>query len=200
MIDIFISLVCLISLSVFMLLISVAIKLTSRGAIIYKQKRVGYLGYPFTLYKFRSMQENLNENNHSKYIQALHSENNFTDDLNIYRSKVTARCTSIGKFLRKKSFDEIPQFFNILKGDMSLVGPRPHPSYEVIHYKDWYYDRLTVKPGLTGLSKLKFRDSALDYDEAMKLDIWYIKNWSLTLDIKILLKTFFSVIKGKDAE
>ena len=200
LIDILISLLCVISLSIFMLLISIVIKLTSRGAIIYEQKRVGYLGDPFTLYKFRSMLEISNENNHSNYIQALHNENNFTDELNIYRSKVTAHCTSIGKFLRKRSFDEIPQFFNILKGDMSLVGPRPHPSYEVIHYKDWYYDRLTVKPGLTGLSKLIIRDSALDYDEAMRLDIWYVQNWSLTLDIKIIFKTFFYVMKGKDAE
>ena len=167
--------------------------------IILKQKRAGYLGIPFTLLKFRSMYQNTNANAHMKYINAL-INNSRPKTRDYYKDNIRTSYTPLGKIIRKTSLDELPQFINILKGDMSLVGPRPHPYYEVENYKEWYSDRLEVKPGLTGLSKLIIRDSAQNYSEAMRIDIWYLKNWSLLLDIKIIFKTFFFMLNSIEAE
>ena len=199
LIDIVGSLIGLITFSIIMLIIALAIKLTSRGPIFYKQKRAGYLGLPFNLFKFRSMYHNIDKSSHKDYIKKLVNTDPKKFDDEAYREKMFRSFTPIGKLLRKTSIDELPQLFNILRGDMSLVGPRPHPYYEVEYYKDWYNDRLTVKPGLTGLSKILIRDSAKDYSEAMRKDIWYLRNWSLQLDFKIIFKTFSAVLVGRDA-
>jgi lipopolysaccharide/colanic/teichoic acid biosynthesis glycosyltransferase len=200
LIDIIGSLCGLATFSIFMLAIVIAIKLTSRGPILYKQKRAGYLGVPFTLLKFRSMYRGTSQTSHMNYINALLSDGNSPPNKDIYKKDIRRSYTPFGKLIRKTSLDELPQFINVLKGDMSLVGPRPHPYYEVDNYKDWYKDRLEIKPGLTGLSKLIIRDSAQNYNEAMRIDIWYLKHWSLYLDLKIILKTFFYMINGIEAE
>ena len=127
MIDIVGSLSCLIFSAIFIILIALAIKLTSKGPILFKQKRVGYLGYPFTLLKFRTMHHSMNENIHQEYIKLLRSENYEQNDLELYRKKIINSYTPIGRILRKISVDEIPQLFNILIGDMSLVGPETPP-------------------------------------------------------------------------
>jgi len=200
LIDIVGSLFGLLVFSVFLATISIAIKLTSRGPVLYKQKRAGYLGIPFTLLKFRSMSQDTNANAHIKYINALLSNNSYPQIKDYYKDNIRTSYTPLGKIIRKTSLDELPQLINILKGEMSLVGPRPHPYYEVENYQEWYNDRLEVKPGLTGLSKLIIRDSAQNYSEAMRIDIWYLKNWSLLLDIKIIFKTFFYMLNGIEAE
>jgi lipopolysaccharide/colanic/teichoic acid biosynthesis glycosyltransferase len=200
LIDIIGSLCGLSVFSIFMIAFAIAIKLTSRGPVFYKQKRAGYLGLPFTLLKFRSMYQDANERSHMNYINALLSENGCSKNKEYYKQSIRTSYTPLGKIIRKTSLDELPQFINILKGDMSLVGPRPHPYYEIENYKEWYNDRLEIKPGLTGLSKLIIRDSAQNYSEAMRMDIWYMKNWSLILDLKIIFKTFLYVLKGNEAE
>jgi lipopolysaccharide/colanic/teichoic acid biosynthesis glycosyltransferase len=199
-IDILGALCGLVFFSFFMIAISIGIKLTSRGPILFKQKRAGYLGAPFTLLKFRSMRQNVTDNSHMKYIKALLGDKECLKKKDHFKDNIRSYYTALGKIIRKTSLDELPQFINILKGDMSLVGPRPHPYYEVNNYKEWYNNRLEVKPGLTGLSKLIIRDSAKNYSDAMRIDIWYLKNWSLILDIKIIFKTFFYVLNGNDAD
>ncbi|RKY79628.1 sugar transferase [candidate division KSB1 bacterium] len=186
------------------IIIGAAIKLSSKGEIFYRQKRVGYRGKIFTIYKFRTMKKTeQNEQDHQKYIRHLLKEGVKTEKqpelVSLYVKFIESRITPVGKFLRSTSLDEIPQLFNILQGDMSFVGPRPHPVYEVAEYKDWYRERLKVKPGLTGWSKLKVRLTPENYEESILLDLWYVKKWNILLDLKIVLATVPVVFFMKDA-
>lgn len=185
------SFVAILLLSPIFILISIIIKLTSKGPIIYKHKRVGAKGRLFYMFKFRTMFQNADETKES--LNALNEM-----DKVVFKIKDDPRITKAGKFLRRLSLDELPQLFNVLKGDMSLVGPRPPLSAEVKQYKDWQRKRLAIKPGLTCLWVIKGR-SNLTFEEWMKLDIEYINNWSLSLDIFILLKTIPCIISGKGA-
>lgn len=185
------------------LFIAAAIKMFSKGPVFFKQERVGYRGNIFLLWKFRTMEYETSEEEHKKYVQYLLKEGNKAerkiDLLANYIIYVDSKTTKIGRFLRATSLDELPQLFNILKGDMSLVGPRPHPLYEVKEYKEWYKRRLDVKPGLTGWSKLNLRCTPKNYEEAILYDLWYVDNWSLSLDIRIILMTIPFVLSMKDA-
>jgi lipopolysaccharide/colanic/teichoic acid biosynthesis glycosyltransferase len=182
------------------------VKLTSKGPVLFKQKRVGLFGKEFTFLKFRTMYENNNNNIHKEYVKELingrklHNDgtgNNGSDG--IFKIKNDLRITKLGKFLRKTSLDELPQFFNILKGEMSLVGPRPPIPYEIEDYDIWHRRRyLEVKPGLTGLWQTKGR-SATTFDDMVRLDLKYSRERSLWLDIKILLKTPWAVFSCKGA-
>ena len=176
-----------------MIITGILIKATSPGTVFFKQCRIGYNGKRIKIYKFRSMAQNTSEKTHQDYVAKLLSNDNIgsLNDENVedYKNQIDNRVTGIGKFIRKTSIDELPQLFNILFGDMSLVGPRPHPIYEVELYKKWQFRRLLVKPGLTGLSKLKVRCSPDNYDEAMRYDLRYVDHWSLKFDFKIILKT-----------
>ena len=185
------------------IVIGAAIKLTSKGEIFDKQKRIGYKGKVFTIYKFRTMTKtDQNELDHQKYIRHLLKEGVKTEKqpelVSLYVKFIESRITPVGKFLRSTSLDEIPQLFNILKGDMSFVGPRPHPVYEVAEYKDWYRKRLEVKPGLTGWSKLKVRMTPENYEESILLDLYYVRKWNILLDLKIVLATVPVVFLMKD--
>lgn len=194
---------CLIFFSPLMFSIAIGIKLSSRGPVLFKQKRIGFMGESFYMLKFRSMNTNATEKSHRDYIEYLLSNSpqnsKGSDCVEKYKNLINRRTTLIGKFLRKTSLDELPQLINVLRGEMSLVGPRPHPDYEVERYKPWYFRRLTVKPGMTGLSKVKLRCTPENYDEAMRFDLRYVDNRSLWLDFKILLKTIPLVICGKGA-
>ena len=185
------------------LFIAAAIKMFSKGPVFFKQERVGYHGNVFLLWKFRTMEYESSEDEHKKYVQYLLKEGNKAkrkiDLLANYIAYVDSRTTKVGRFLRATSLDELPQLFNILKGDMSLVGPRPHPVYEVKEYKEWYKRRLEVKPGLTGWSKLNLRCTPKNYEEAILYDLWYVDNWSISLDIRIILMTIPFVLSMKDA-
>jgi len=178
-------------LSPLFLLIAIMIKISSPGPVIFKQIRCGLNGRKFTFYKFRSMIANAEE-----IKPNLEELNEATGP--VFKIKNDPRVTSIGRFLRKTSIDELPQLFNVLKGDMSLVGPRPPLPSEVEKYEWWQRRRLSMKPGLTCIWQVSGR-SKLDFDTWMKMDLEYIDNWSLGLDFKILFKTIPAVLSGKGA-
>jgi exopolysaccharide biosynthesis polyprenyl glycosylphosphotransferase len=173
------------------LIAAIAIKLTSQGSVFFKQERMGLNGRVFTLYKFRTMIEDA----HERRFEVSHL-NEMTGP--VFKSKADPRVTSIGRILRKFSFDEVPQLWNVLKGDMSLVGPRPPIPEEVASYRRWHRRRLSMKPGLTCLWQISGRNN-IDFDRWMQLDLQYIDNWSPTLDLKILVRTIPAVLLGRGA-
>lgn len=188
-IDIVLSAVALIVSSPIMLGVAIAIKLDDGGPVLFKQTRVGIHGKPFTMYKFRSMVTNAEE------IKAKLAAESGQADRFIFKLKDDPRITKVGKFIRKTSLDEFPQFFNVFKGDMSLVGPRPALPDEVARYGSLYSTRLLVKPGITGPWQVSGR-SDLSQEQSEFLDVSYIENWSITGDLAILAKTVMVVFRG----
>lgn len=165
------------------LVLALAIKYEDGGAVFYSQKRIGQNNEAFTIWKFRSMVEDAHERRYKLVSQKINSESL------TFKVRDDPRVTNIGKFMRNHSLDEIPQFWNVLIGDMSLVGPRPALPEEVSEYKsDKEFSRLNVLPGLSGLWQVSGR-SDLPYQEMIKLDTYYVENWSLFLDFSILVKT-----------
>jgi exopolysaccharide biosynthesis polyprenyl glycosylphosphotransferase len=186
--DISVSALLIICLSPVLLLISILIKLTSKGPIVFKQARVGLRGRQFSLFKFRTMivdAEKLKKN--------LETENEM--DGPVFKIKDDPRVTKIGRFLRRTGLDELPQLFNILKGEMSLIGPRPPLPNETAQYKRWQLRRLSVKPGLSCFWQIKPDRNNIKFEKWMELDLAYIDNWSLRLDFIILLKTIKTVFQ-----
>jgi exopolysaccharide biosynthesis polyprenyl glycosylphosphotransferase len=175
----------------FILLMAIIIKLDSRGPVFFEHKRVGKNGKCFKCIKFRSMYDN------AEAMQAeLVEQDNGEHGWLCWKKEDDPRVTRVGKWIRKLSIDELPQVFNVLKGDMSLVGPRPHIKEEVAQYKEWHRQRLNVKPGITGLWQVSGR-SDLPFDEMIKLDLYYIERWSLWQDFKIMLRTISAVFSMK---
>ncbi len=172
-------------------LIALMIKLDTRGPVIFKQDRVGENGKIFKFYKFRSMVHEA-ENSRDELIR-LNEQ-----DGPIFKIKSDPRITSVGKFLRRSSLDEIPQIFNVIRGNMSIVGPRPPLLTEVAGYQPWHMKRLTVKPGITCLWQISGR-SQIGFDEWMRLDMEYLKTRSIRTDLLIFLKTIPAVIARKGA-
>ena len=170
-------------------MISVMIKLTSKGPVIFKQKRVGLHGREFYIYKFRTMLLDA-----EKMQAAIMHQNEANGP--VFKIKNDPRITKTGKFLRKTSLDELPQFFNVLKGDMSLVGPRPPIMKEVNQYKPWQLRRLSMRPGITCTWQILPHRNSVSFDDWMKLDLQYIDNWSLQQDFLLTFKTVQAVIKG----
>jgi len=189
-IDIVLAAAALVLLMPFIALIALLIRLTSPGPIIFRHERCGLNGRRFTFYKFRSMCDGAEE----LKAQLMHLNQKST----AFKIADDPRLTSIGRFLRKFSIDEWPQLWNVLKGDMSLVGPRPAVPEEVDNYQTWQRRRLRMRPGLTCLWAVSGRDN-LDFDTWMKLDMQYIDNWSLALDWKIMLRTVPRVLTGAGA-
>lgn len=184
--DIFFSLIGLIVLSPLMLAIAIAIKLTSKGPVIYKQARIGLRGRQFNLYKFRTMvsgAENLRKD------LLLNNE----ADGPVFKMKDDPRITKVGKILRKTGLDELPQLINVLKGEMSLIGPRPPLQEETVHYKRWQLRRLSVKPGLSCFWQIKPERNNIKFEKWMEMDLAYIDNWSPRLDFIILFKTIRTI-------
>jgi exopolysaccharide biosynthesis polyprenyl glycosylphosphotransferase len=186
--DISVSLFMIISLSPVLLIIAILIKLTSPGPLIFKQVRVGLRGRQFNLYKFRTMIVNA-----EILRKGLEAENEA--DGPVFKIKDDPRVTKIGKYLRKTGLDELPQLFNILKGEMSLIGPRPPLHEETKLYKRWQLRRLSVKPGLSCFWQIKPDRNNIKFEKWMELDLAYIDNWSLRLDFIIFLKTIKTVFK-----
>jgi exopolysaccharide biosynthesis polyprenyl glycosylphosphotransferase len=203
-VDIVGSIIGMLTLMPVMLIAALAIKVTSPGPVIFRQIRLGKNGTPFTFYKFRSMYVHMDDQIHREYtrdfINGHHAKINQGDaDKPFYKIKSDPRITRIGRFIRKTSIDELPQLFNVFKGDMSLVGPRPPLSYEAEKYQAWHLRRiLEVKPGITGLWQVEGR-SKTGWDDTVRLDIRYIQNWSLVFDIKILLRTVKEVLRCRGA-
>lgn len=200
-IDIIVSFVCLIIFAPLMTVIGLMVKLDSSGQMVYKNLRVGPNG-KFKVYKFRSM--------YLKYCigeeypfheEAVETHKKLVEEKSVRKGPVKKvggdpRRTRVGRFLERWSLDELPQFYNVLKGEMSLVGPRPHLPEEVAGYERQHKKLFNIKPGITGLAQISGR-SDLDFDEEAKIDIYYIENWSLGLDLKIMLKTPFVALFGK---
>ncbi len=174
-----------------MLIIAIAIRIDSSGPMIVRQRRVGRQGKPFDFYKFRSMIVDAEER-----LPELMAHNETEGPL--FKIKDDPRVTRVGRAIRRFSLDEVPQFYNVLRGDMSLVGPRPALPREVERYQDWHLRRLSVPPGITGLWQVSGR-SDLPFDEMALLDIWYVENWSLGLEITIILRTIPAVLFGYGA-
>jgi exopolysaccharide biosynthesis polyprenyl glycosylphosphotransferase len=197
--DIAISAVALVLAAPLWLLIALLIKLDSRGPVFYLQERVGMDGRMFLCYKFRTMHPGADSNVHREYQKqfiAGSAEANLGDgDQPVYKFRSDARVTRVGRWLRRASLDEVPQLFNVLRGDMSVVGPRPPIPYEVEDYELWHRKRLDMKPGLTGLWQVSGRNR-IPFEEMVKLDLFYIENWSLLLDLKIIMRTALVIIRG----
>jgi len=185
LIDIFCSGVGVIIISPILIIIALLIKLNSKGPVLFKQERIGLYGKVFVIFKFRTM---------------VVGAEQLGDGLSINTS-TDSRITKIGKFLRSTSLDEFPQLFNVLKGDMSLVGPRPPVTYfpykGINDYPDWAKNRFNMRPGITGLAQVSVRNS-VSWDERIKIDNKYIQNFNFYLDIKILLKTFYKLFKSEN--
>ncbi|MFQ5814046.1 MAG: sugar transferase [Anaerolineae bacterium] len=207
LIDIGLSFLLLLLLSPLFLLIALLIKLDSPGPVIFAQERMGYdwrsrTQRTFILYKFRSMYHNCDQSVHQRYvrdwIRGQKSVKTSGDHTELVKLTNDNRVTRVGRMLRKTSLDELPQLWNVLKGDMSLVGPRPVPLYEVAEYEGWHKQRLAAAPGITGLWQVRGR-GWVSVDEMVRLDIQYINRQSLWLDVKILLLTIPAVISGRGA-
>jgi exopolysaccharide biosynthesis polyprenyl glycosylphosphotransferase len=201
--DLVVSILAVVVFAPLLILIALLVKLSSPGPVLFRQIRAGRNGTPFTFYKFRTMEHNIDDTIHREYATnfiggkelRLRDEKN---DRKIYKLPDDPRITPIGRILRRTSLDELPQLFNVLKGDMSLVGPRPPIAYELTIYKEWHKRRLKAKPGITGLWQVSGR-SSVPFHDMVLLDIYYINRWSLSLDIEIILKTIPVVLYGKGA-
>ena len=183
-------LVLLVGLPVW-LLCAALVKLTSPGPLLYSQERIGRDGRAFRMFKFRTMYVDADAR-----LEALRAENEASGP--IFKMRNDPRVTSVGRWLRKYSIDEVPQFLNVLKGEMSVVGPRPPLPNETREYEDRHWRRLEVTPGMTGLWQVSGR-SALTFEEMVRLDLFYIENWSVGLDLAIILRTVPAVLFARGA-
>lgn len=181
------------------LVVAILIKRSSPGPVFFVQERIGKDGKPFPFYKFRTMRHHSDDAIHRQFAALFINGDNkgcrAASDRKVYKLTDDPRVTSIGRWLRKTSLDELPQLLNILRGEMSFVGPRPPIAYELEHYQPWHHERLKVTPGLTGLWQVSGR-SNVPFDEMVRLDLHYINNWSLGLDARILARTLPVVIQG----
>ncbi|HEY8188358.1 MAG TPA: sugar transferase [Pyrinomonadaceae bacterium] len=197
--DIVIASLTLVLLLPFWLVIALLIRFDSKGPVFYTQERVGMDGRIFVVYKFRTMRVDADSDVHREYQRkfiAGHAEANVGDaDRPAYKLRDDPRITRVGRILRRLSLDEVPQLFNVLRGDMSVVGPRPPIPYEVEAYELRHRKRLDMKPGLTGLWQVSGRNR-LPFEEMVKLDLFYIENWSILFDLKIILRTVLVMLRG----
>lgn len=191
LIDIVCSFLGVLVLSPLFIIIAIIIKMTSKGPVFFSQKRVGKNGKEFDMYKFRSMVVNAEE-----LKEKLAAKNEMSGPM--FKMKDDPRVTKVGKFIRKTSIDELPQLWNVLKGDMSLVGPRPSLPKEVAQFENWMYKRLEVKPGLTCYWQVSGRNN-IDFEDWMKLDIKYVNDRSTWIDIKLIFKTVGVLFGDKNA-
>jgi exopolysaccharide biosynthesis polyprenyl glycosylphosphotransferase len=175
-----------------MLAIAIAVKLTSPGPVLFSQTRVSRHGEEFRIFKFRSMRVDA-----ETLLETLREQNEAGNGV-LFKMRTDPRVTSVGRWLRRLSLDELPQLINVVRGDMALVGPRPPLPTEVASYTDGVHRRLLVKPGMTGLWQVSGR-SDLSWDESVRLDLYYVENWSLALDAQILVRTLRAVLKGAGA-
>jgi lipopolysaccharide/colanic/teichoic acid biosynthesis glycosyltransferase len=198
------SMLALIMCTPLFIIMALAIKASSKGPVLFRQQRVGQYGQCFTFLKFRSMHLNNDPGVHKEYVTKLIAGRAECEEANghgngVYKLTNDRRITSVGKFLRRTSLDELPQFLNVLRGDMSLVGPRPAIPYEVAAYETWHRRRvLEVKPGITGSWQVNGR-SRVKFDEMVRLDLQYAKSWSPWMDINILIRTPGAMIRGDGA-
>jgi exopolysaccharide biosynthesis polyprenyl glycosylphosphotransferase len=181
----------LLLLAPLLIAVALAIKLSSRGPVVFRQERTGLRGRPFTLLKFRTMVAGADQ-----LLESLRERNEADGPL--FKLRHDPRVTRVGRFLRRYSIDELPQLVNVLKGEMSLVGPRPPLASEVALYEEWQLDRLEVRPGITGLWQVSGR-SELSFEDYIRLDLFYVENWSIAYDLFILSKTIPLLVSARGA-
>ena len=187
----------------FAAVIALLIRISGPGPVLFKQERVGKNGKTFTFYKFRSMREGCDDATHRNYIKLFiegkeEELKKLQQGKKLYKMTSDNRVTLVGKFLRRTSLDELPQLINVFRGEMSMVGPRPHLAYEVDIYKPWHRRRLEGMPGITGWWQIHGR-SRVPFDEAVRMDIWYLERQSLILDLRIMLRTLTKATVGRGA-
>jgi lipopolysaccharide/colanic/teichoic acid biosynthesis glycosyltransferase len=195
LLDVTVAGVALVALSPLLAAIALAIRLESRGPVIYRQRRLGLARRPFTVLKFRTMRHGADTAPHREYVHSLIESPAGAERGRLYKLSVDARVTRVGRFLRAWSLDELPQLVNVLRGEMALVGPRPVIPYEVERYPERYLRRFAVKPGLTGLWQVSGRNERT-YEEMVRFDIEYAEGASLLLDLRILARTL-PVVLGR---
>ena len=182
-----------------MIICAVVIYIDSPGPVFFVQERIGKGGRLFRMYKFRTMQPKFDDSLHRAFMKAFVNGQAVNENgKRVYKPIQPSQVTSFGRILRKTSLDELPQLINVLKGEMSLVGPRPNVPWEVAEYQSWHYRRLEVLPGMTGLAQVRGR-SCVSFDDIVRYDIEYLEKQSLIMDIKILWWTVRSVVDGKGA-
>ena len=200
LLDLMLCLFALPAVLVIMIISAVAIALDSPGPVLFVQDRVGKGGRPFKLYKFRTMYHDSDKSHHRSFMEAfVNGEVKGTaDGETVFKPFSEGQITRVGRLLRRRSLDELPQLFNVIKGDMSLVGPRPNVIWEVEAYLGWHKERLEVLPGITGLAQIKGRSNNT-FDQIVRYDIEYIERRSTKLDLQILWWTVITVLIGKGA-
>ena len=193
-IDYVVALAMLIALAPLMLLIAICIRLDSKGPVLFRQRRLGFDMEPFTVFKFRTMRVDTDHEEHRRYIERTLTHNASPNTNGLYKLDRSSSVTRVGRLVRKTSLDELPQLFNILAGDMSLVGPRPCLDYETNGFAEHHFERFLMRPGLTGLWQVTARARST-FGEALDMDVAYVRGWSLSLDLRLLLKTPFSLLR-----
>ena len=193
--DVVLALAMLLVLAPVMLAVALAIRIDSRGPVLFRQRRLGRGMAEFTVLKFRSMKATADSRRHRDYVTSLIAGDG-SGEGGLYKLAVDDRITGVGRILRKTSLDELPQLWNVVRGEMSLVGPRPVIAYEAEQYPEWYLGRFAVRPGLTGLWQVSGRNERT-YEEMVRLDLEYAERRGLGLDLLILLKTVWVVLRRK---
>jgi lipopolysaccharide/colanic/teichoic acid biosynthesis glycosyltransferase len=196
--DVVVSALLLVLLLPLLLVIALVIRIDSRGWPVYRQRRLGHRCCPFVVNKFRTMAADAGHDTHREFVIALISGERGATERGVFKLTEDDRVTRVGRFLRKSSLDELPQLWNVLRGDMSLVGPRPPIPYEVERYPEHWFGRFAVKPGITGLWQVNGR-SELTLEEMIALDLEYVRRRSLRLNVEILLRTVPAVLLGRGA-
>ena len=193
----FLALALLIVFAPFIAFIALLIRLDSPGAALFRQTRIGKDGKPFTFYKFRSMYEDIDRDAHHAFLKAFVNGNvqEKDDSGEVFKPIKDEQITPVGRFLRKTSMDELPQLLNIIRGEMSFIGPRPNVPAEVEEYKEWHKRRLDVLPGITGLAQINGR-SSINFDQIARYDLEYVEKESLLTDLRVLFGTIPSVLWG----
>lgn len=199
--DVGVAVLVLLVASPLLALIAIAVRIESRGPAIFRQRRVGRDEQVFVVHKFRTMRQDADEAPHREYVQQLiggTAEKHKSQNGELFKLAVDDRVTRTGRLLRNTSLDEIPQLWNVIRGEMSLVGPRPIVPYELEHYSSWYRERFAVKPGLTGLWQVSGRNERT-YAEMVELDVEYVRRRTVRLDCTILFKTIWVVLTRRGA-
>jgi lipopolysaccharide/colanic/teichoic acid biosynthesis glycosyltransferase len=190
--------IALVALSPVLLAIALLVRIDSPGPALFKQERLGKGLKPFTIHKFRTMTDRASDSVHRESVRrtAQMRRSEMGEEEQSFKSLEDPRITRLGRFLRKWNLDELPNLISIVKGDMSLVGPRPALDYELPYYKDWFYQRFAVKPGLTGIWQVE-RTQAEDYDDMMRMDLRYVETFGVWTDVKLILLTIPAVIRER---
>ena len=197
--DLLLGALALVLLTPVLLAVILAVRIDSRGSAFFRQTRLGRDRKPFTVLKFRTMYSNADEKRHRDFVRhQIDADEVVPEEGGLYKLHGDDRVTRVGGVLRRWSLDELPQLWNVLRGQMSLAGPRPVLAYEVDVYPSWYHERFAVKPGMTGLWQVSGRNEHT-YEEMVRLDIEYVRRQSLALDLKILVRTVWTVLARKGA-